>query len=441
MNFKQWLNLQEAKIGDLFDRDKPNYKVKFDDVKFDTIDKYHVDLKKSLHNIYDINQIKIGDKIQDFVSMSNAEYWEVIDIDIDKNILYLKPIKNNPFKPNASGEVIGAGGNKFSQHDFDVMSGEFEKERIDSLLDVINKKKYHDVSNISYILLGTVPVHVGPNGSQGGGYSVASIHNRGKSKGMETEEIIAKDADTIKNKLKLSIPEKALNGSIEPSAWNNFVNSSLMSKHELESSKLPEEDFSNPQKMAEIILSHMQPYIRDRNADILITAYKKDKSLLPLIKNVAFELAKQPSYGSFDSDKNRKTKEKFINLANREKWLDVLDAFHESPNPTNRSSVAYGFEKNESLDSLIKMMNKETSSEALEQILRSIYNIIFKEIEDKFFVTKEEKLKIINANQKSKEAIDLICKNKEKLKKIIDSHDYHSKDGNIILSMFTNFCQ
>ena len=46
MKFKQWLLLTEANISSLFDKDKPSFKIKFNDVKFNTEDKYYLNLTK-----------------------------------------------------------------------------------------------------------------------------------------------------------------------------------------------------------------------------------------------------------------------------------------------------------------------------------------------------------------------------------------------------------
>lgn len=439
MNFKQWLLLTEANISSLFDKDKPSFKIKFNDVKFNTEDKYYVDLKNSINNI-DINKIKIGDKIQDYV-VSETPYWKVIDI--NNNILYLKPIKPNPFVPNASGEIVGAGGHVFNQHDFDVMSGDYESDRIDHLLDLINKKNYHDISDIAYILLGTVPTQGGPNGSQGGWYNSSDRHNRGKIKGMEEIDIIKKDANTIKNKLKLSVPDSALDGSINPTSWNNFVQSGDMYGKELEKSKLPEEHFSDPSKMAEIVLSHQQPYIRKRNAELLIKAFYDNSNLLPLIKNTAIQIAKQPSYGK-EHDKNYLLKEKFIFLAKKQNWPDVLHAFHDSPHPSNRRSIADSYGEHENLSQLLKMLVNEESPEAIERILSNMYRVIFKEHYNSsnwdFPLEKEDALELLKNNPIAKQIVSFICTNKNKIKKTLVDDDYYSKDANYYLKKFIDLC-
>ena len=44
MNFKEWYYLHESKT----------YSIKFSDVKFDTTEKYYVDIDKSTNNVDDI---------------------------------------------------------------------------------------------------------------------------------------------------------------------------------------------------------------------------------------------------------------------------------------------------------------------------------------------------------------------------------------------------
>lgn len=188
MNFSDWLFKEEG--------GKRIIKIHFASVKYDTVDKYYVDLSKArgmlisgggIKEKFKASDVKVGDLVEDMVP-SAVPYWKVHDIDVDKNIIYLEPYGKNPFVPSASGEIVGAGGHKFGQHDFDVMSGDYERKRIDDILDIINKKKYHDIDDIAYILLGTVPVEVGPNGSQGGWYNVGDGNNRGSLKGMEVRD-------------------------------------------------------------------------------------------------------------------------------------------------------------------------------------------------------------------------------------------------------------
>lgn len=380
ISFKFWLfKLEEASIGSTFEDNDPIFKIKFADVKFDPIEKYYVDLQKSLHNIQDINQVDIGDEIEDYV-MSSAKYWKVTGIDKEKQKLYLDPTGKNPFKPNKQGQIVGAGGKIFNQHDFDVQSGKFEQERIDQVLDIINKRSYHDINDISYILLGTIPVQVGPNGSQGGWYNSIDKNNRGKSKGLETNEVIMRDAQSLK-KLGLDVPSTALDGSIKPNVWNNFVQGNA--DHQEMETHLDSENFQEPMAMSKIVLSHKQPQIRKRSADALLRLAGTSEKIDKLIKQTAFDLAKQ-TIKSDDFDVLWHVKEMFILTAQRNNWTEVLEAFHESHDQTNRKYVANALKEiGNQLPLLLKMLQKESNPESLIGILSGIYSHVNKDYEEK----------------------------------------------------------
>ncbi len=369
-SFKNWFIALEMRIGDAFK--KQPWKISFSDVKYDPTEKYYVELKKVKSNIADINDVKIGDEVADLV-MSNQVYWKVHGIDELQKRLYLDPIKNNPYKPNSSGQIVGAGGKVFGKHDFDVLSGEYENKRIDGLLDVINQKKYHDIKDVSYILLGTVPVQVGPNGSQGGWYSVNDYHNRGSQKGMKVVDIIKKDADTLKNKLGLDVPQGALNGTMNPHDWNNYVNGGWETG---EKTKLDFEDFDDVNVMAKVILSHKQPQIRLRNTDALLSKARETDKYDELIRNVSFELAKQKNTDIEHFEPNWHVKEKFIDFAGRKGWDDVLIAFQNSLDRTNRRYVAWNMSQERHLPILMQMLSKEDHAEPFVKIGEQLWEII-----------------------------------------------------------------
>ena len=95
MNFKEWYYLHESKT----------YSIKFSDVKFDTTEKYYVDIDKSTNNVDDISKVDLGDKVADWV-MSNAEYWRIVGVDDQKRRLYLEPIGKNPYVPNVEEKKL-----------------------------------------------------------------------------------------------------------------------------------------------------------------------------------------------------------------------------------------------------------------------------------------------------------------------------------------------
>ena len=440
MKFKKWLNLIESSTKKL-------HRIPFSKVEFNTIDKYYFNLSNSnnMSNILNIEELEIGEKIADTVR-SIVPYWSVSDIDSNKNIVYLNPIPPNPFVPNAEGEVVGAGGKIFDDTDFDVMSGKYETEKIDKLLDVINNKEYKDIRDIAYILLGTVAVQAGPNGSQGGWYAAGSGNNRGFQKGLNEKDIMQKDAKTIKEKLHMEVPESAINGTLNVGEWNQFVGGATDYNNAIKT-KLEKEDFENPETMAKIILNSKQPQIRLRNAEILTKkAWQTDDSNYDqIIHSTALELAKQNMVVN-NLDYLWKIKELFINLAGRKKWLDVLHAYHDSHDTVNRRYVARYFGDNKDINMLIKMLDKETKKESFLAIINKLYDIIIEEFSEQntYGSFEYEFNKFIEKNPKEKEKIkneskqifEAIEKNLQKMKstKNNDAEDnYYQKDLDLIL--------
>ena len=373
MNFLNWLLNEE--------NSKRIIKIPFSQVKFNTIDKYYVDLNKTKAMLASDDGVKepvvaddveIGDLVEDMV-MSAVPYWKVHDIDTDKNIIYLEPYGNNPFVPNASGEIVGAGGKKFDKHDFDVMSGEYEKNRIDDILDIINNKKYHDIGDIAYILLGTVPVQVGPNGSQGGWYNVSDGNNRGSMKGMEVSEIIAKDANTLKNKLGFDVPESALSGMLDKRDWNDFVKGQTQ-RWDLNKTQLPFEDFNDADKMSKIVLGKYPPAIRKRNLEKLLDLGYKSDEYDDLIHKVALELASQTVLDD-NFDRLWHIKEALISFARNKGWDDVMSIYEDAHDEDNQADVARHYGESKQLDKLLSMLDKTKASKAIRYILVGLSEI------------------------------------------------------------------
>lgn len=373
MNFRKWLLNEE--------KEKRALKIPFDDVKFDTDKKYYVDLNKtrgilgsSVGGVKKMtaDDVEIGDLVED-MAMSAAPYWKVHDIDTDANIIYLEPYGKNPFVPNAEGEIIGAGGKKFDQHDFDVMGGKYEQDRIDRILDIINKKQYHDISDIAYILLGTVPVHVGPNGSQGGWYSSGDHNNRGHKKGMDTAQVIAKDASTLKNKLGFDVPESALTGEMPSRLWDQFVGGEV-SRWDIEKTKLPIEDFTDAKKMAEIVQGKYPPAIRKRNLEKLLDLGRETNGYDNLIHDLSIKLAGDNVLVD-DFDLLWHIKEKIIWFAKQKGWEDVIEAYEEAHDVSNLGDVARHYAENKQLDKLLNMLDKTKPSAAIREILSGLSKI------------------------------------------------------------------
>lgn len=443
-SFRRFLEDTEN-VGGMFKHPPPRARIKFADVKHDPTEKWHADLNKAMATVKDAGKLRVGEEIADY-AVSETPYWKVTATDPDNNVVYLEPIAPNPYAPNADGKIVGAGGHEFTAHDFEVLSGEYESKKVDSVLDRINKKHYYDIEDVAYLLLGTVPVQGGPNGSQGGWYNVDDGHNRGHQKGMDAKEIMRRDAQTIKRQFGFSVPQKALDGTLSSTAWNNFVGGSYISDREMADTFLPEEDFSDPNKMAEVALSHAQRSIRIRNADELIRRFRKeDPGLEGLIRKTAEALSKKEKLGHYDdADVEYLLKEKFINLATDMGWDDMLDMFAGAPDPTNRKFVAWGYAKRGNLDGLMRMLRNERAAEPLGSILTGIRDLAFKgsgmSYSWEFLHNKDELKKFVSENDAARKAVEEVCRNRTSIKKAADSHEYHSKDANAVLSIFLNLC-
>jgi len=163
------------------------------------------------------NKIKPGDELSD-QAMNRTPYWKVISIQGDK--IRLAPIAPNPF---ATGK--GAGGATLTEHDVSVFTGEHEKKRTQD-----TQVKLQDgtaaIDDVVYLLDGTVPVNMGPNGAQGGWYAVSDTRsNRGGRKGMNEKQIMLSDAQKLKA-WGLSVPVAALSGKMTTEQWNDWIKGS-----------------------------------------------------------------------------------------------------------------------------------------------------------------------------------------------------------------------
>ncbi len=148
-------------------------------------------------------------------------YWIVEKIEDDK--VYVKPVGSNPFaKTGDDGEIVGAGGKRIDEHDIDVLSGDYERNRLNQIKQKVLEGN-PTIDDISYALMGTCPLHFGPNGAQGGWYSAKDTrNNRGGRRGMSPEEVMRKDVEIISN-LGIRLPKKALSGEMGVSDWEEYV--------------------------------------------------------------------------------------------------------------------------------------------------------------------------------------------------------------------------
>lgn len=389
--FKTWL---EVNIGNQLYQHHNVWMLPFKDAKNDPKEGWYINWFDNPGSISNLENVKIGDSVADY-SLNMTPYWTVSHIDEKSGNIYLNPIEPNPYLNG-----IGAGGHQFGKHDYDVMSGDYEKSAIDRLLQKWQKGLALEPSDMNYLLLGAVPVHVGPNGSQGGWYTATDTYsNRGGKKGLDAKEIMMKDAKTLKNQFNLDVPLKALDGTLDPHYWNNFINKQSFRDDELEQTKLDGEDFADPEIMAKNILGHTQPYIKMRNADKLISLFNgydklealrnkphdekiynqtlnayqsgeyKRNDLIPLLKDTMKKLFLVNGSKDHDQDPYWHVKEKFINLAKTMKWKELIDLFANAGDGTNRRYVFDFYSNNKDVPKMMEMIDKEQSAEALNAFL------------------------------------------------------------------------
>ena len=158
-------------------------------------------------------KMKPGDQIAD-EALNLTPYWEVASI--NKNRINLKPIGTNPFLTG-----VGAGGAKLNKLDVQVFTGEYERKRIEQINKKIEKGNV-TVDDLVYILDGTVPVNMGPNGAQGGWYAIGDWHTRGAAKRMSEKEIMMADAKKLSD-FGIDVPKKALDGTMTPQMWSDWI--------------------------------------------------------------------------------------------------------------------------------------------------------------------------------------------------------------------------
>lgn len=387
------------------------WQYRFDRVKKDPVEGYYLDWFDNPGSIHDISKVEIGDQVAD-QSLNMTPYWEISGTDEDKGRIYVTPLPDNPLTTG-----VRAGGHTFTEHDFEVYSGEYEQKRIDETLDVINQGIYTGPKDVAYILLGTVPVNMGPNGAQGGWYSLMDLRsNRGGQQGMTAQEIMMKDAQSLK-KLGLAVPQSSLDGTLPPEAFNHVVDGGLPYKHNFgdtskeeqlrEMLKLEGEDWDNPQAMSNMILSHPQPGIKQRNWEELMRYYyglndKNKERIKPLIKQTIAGLAQEfhPKQKEISSryDPYEYIKQSAITFSLYEKWPDILALYENTIDTGNRGHVAESYGTLGMYDRVMEMEENEQDPQVLKKILYALY-------------------------KGKKSAISLLDRNPDKYRQIIDHPD------------------
>ncbi len=188
-----------------------------------------LDMSKAPEMSKPVGEVEVGEGVWDYnlnVLREDAKpMWTVEWVDEEKGTLTVVPTEDNPLY---SG--IGAGGRELNDFDYLVQSGEWEKEAIDRVLGIIGSKSYHQPADVSYVLLGTVPMRFGANGAEGGWYNAHDTRsNRGGMRGMNEEEIVMRDAAALK-KMGFTLPVGALEGKMDAMHWTDFVNRGSMSR-------------------------------------------------------------------------------------------------------------------------------------------------------------------------------------------------------------------
>jgi hypothetical protein len=394
LNFRQWFHIGEAmNIWDELFKSRGIWQYPFAAVKRDEVEGWYADFFANPF-ASDISQVSIGDKVADR-SLNFTPYWDVSGIDEDKGRVYLNPIEPNPF---LSG--VGAGGHKFGQHDYDVLSGKHERERTDQIMQRWQGGMVFEPRDVAYLLLGTIESHVGPNGTQGGWYNAGDTwSNRGGKKGLDAKEIVMKDATTLKNVFKMSVPRSALDGTLDPRDWSDFVQGGASFDRSVTATKLDEEDFENAEKMIDNILNHPQPTIRMRNVDKLVDWYLYHGNIRKAVEDKSEEEAdkwrkgdyrkkeldndvremirkmvsvEHPKQKEMNFDPYWHAKEKLIHLCEKMDWNDLLRSFENSKWSGVRESLSNAYARQKNIEGMWRMLEKEDDVGVLRNLISSL---------------------------------------------------------------------
>lgn len=158
-----------------------------------------------------------GQLLADY-AVNLTPYWKITSIQGDR--INLEPIGNNPFLTG-----VGAGGAKITDLDISVFTGAYEKKRLEYAAQKMAAGTA-TIDDVIYLLEGTVPTNIGPNGAQGGWYHAYDTRaNRGGHKGMSDQEIMVHDAKKLVEWGFTGIPQKALNGTMAVDDWDQWVSS------------------------------------------------------------------------------------------------------------------------------------------------------------------------------------------------------------------------
>lgn len=367
---------------------------------------YYIDWFENPGSIRYLEKVQIGDKVADF-ALNMTPYWEVNFVDEDKGQIWLTPIDPNPY---ITGQ--GAGGAEWTSHDEEVSSGQYEDRRQNEIINAIRTKEIASPSDVKYLLKGTIPVHIGPNLSQGGWYSASDLsHNRGGREGLGFKDIQQADAIAL-SKLGFQVPQLALDGKMDPEVWSRFIDgSSIDPKDEetkFEQLKLPGENWNDLHSVINFILNNPVPEVKVRNWYVLkqmvnpfpvrkrkldegetyedyyekrqqlIDKWKNkeflDKSKLPIIRDVCIKTStiKHPR---MKYDPYWLLKEKAMEFAQEYNWHDVLSLFVNDRDFNVRESLINVLERSKNVDLLVQMFESEDRASNMEKIVNALNKI------------------------------------------------------------------
>ena len=375
---------ERPSFGDRLHEQKGVWLYPFNQVKQDAGQGWYLDWFDEQGSMSDLSKVNPGDQVAD-KALNLTPYWEVSYVDENSGRIYVNPIEPNPF---ISG--VGAGGKEIDDHDMQVFSGEYEKERIDGVLKDISNGRYANPKDVAYILLGTVPVNMGPNGAQGGWYNLMDHYsNRGGQQGMTAEEMMMQDAASLK-KLGFAVPQSALEGTLSPNLFDYVIEGGLPNREEEAAQlRLPGEDFQDVNAMAHFILTHPQPSIKMRNWEALTKMYYKAapyndeprnpalaQQIAAAVKPVAEQMSKmyhqkQEQFG--DYDQYEYLKEQVIHFAERQGWMDVVQSFENSLDPDTRKVVLNSYANADMTNDVYRLLMEETDPRPLQAGLYTLY--------------------------------------------------------------------
>lgn len=144
-------------------------------------------------------------------------YWRVVAIAPER--IDLAPIPPNPL---VTGR--GAGGATITDHDLQVLSGAYESRRIARIREK-EARGEASIDDLTYLLLGTVPTQMGPNGAQGGWYNPSDTRaTRGGRQGLTPQQVSEHDARWL-HRRGYAVPALALTDpfGLSVDEWDAFI--------------------------------------------------------------------------------------------------------------------------------------------------------------------------------------------------------------------------